>query len=419
MFNYASYCKRFSFVIIFILLIFSLKTTKPIAYGVDDEDLESELNDNIESILDKTDFSVLDEDVYVVPEVNLSFKDFVKSVLSGNQNFEYNSLFDNIKSSFFNQIKNNLRFFISLFVIVFLFEIFKSFSNSKYAELSSSLKIIFSFLLATTILLFVKSFFVEITSFVDDLFDFAGMLFPILITILSLSGASKSVVVFSSFSTFLLQTGSYLIKFILMPLALSILFLSLFGSVFSKGDFSKLTGLFKQIFKYIIIGFFTIFGLISTINVISTTSHDGINLKLTKFALKNYIPVLGGYVSEGFDFIYSCSVLIKNAVGVCSIIIIVFKILVPLVTIIVFSLGFKVLSVVTSLVGEKSFSNMFEDVSKAFSNFLSIILGLFLICFVFIFLIIMSVSVVWNDWACCLYNFTKYNFWIHTNCLSS
>ena len=419
MFNYASYCKRFSFVIIFILLIFSLKTTKPIAYGVDDENLESELNDNIESILDKTDFSVLDEDVYVVPEVNLSFKDFVKSVLSGNQNFEYNSLFDNIKSSFFNQIKNNLRFFISLFVIVFLFEIFKSFSNSKYAELSSSLKIIFSFLLATTILLFVKSFFVEITSFVDDLFDFAGMLFPILITILSLSGAAKSVVVFSSFSTFLLQTGSYLIKFVLMPLALSILFLSLFGSVFSKGDFSKLTGLFKQIFKYIIIGFFTIFGLISTINVISTTSHDGINLKLTKFALKNYIPVLGGYVSEGFDFIYSCSVLIKNAVGVCSIIIIVFKILVPLVTIIVFSLGFKVLSVVTSLVGEKSFSNMFEDVSKAFSNFLSIILGLFLICFVFIFLIIMSVSVVWNDWACCLYNFTKYNFWIHTNCLSS
>ena len=60
MFNYASYCKRFSFVIIFILLIFSLKTTKPIAYGVDDEDLESELNDNIESILDKKDFSVLD-----------------------------------------------------------------------------------------------------------------------------------------------------------------------------------------------------------------------------------------------------------------------------------------------------------------------------------------------------------------------
>ena len=417
MFNYASYCKRFGFIIIFILLIFS-NSSKQFAYATNEDELKSELNENIESILDKNDFSVLDSDVNVVPDINLSFKDFVKSVLNSEQNFEYNSLFDDVKSILFNQIKNNLRFFITLFILVILFEIFKSFSNSKYVELNFSLKIIFSFLISTTVLLFIKSFFAEISNLIDDLFSFAGLLFPILISLLSFSGASKSAMVFSSFSAFLLQTGSYIIKFVLLPLSLSILFLSLFGSVFSKGNFSKLTSLFKQIFKYIFVGFFAVFGLISTVNIISTSSHDGINLKLTKFALKNYIPVLGGYVSEGFDFIYSCSVLIKNAVGVCSIIIIIFKILSPLIVVIVFSLGFKVLSVVTGLVGEKCFSDMFDDVSNAFSNFLSIILGLFLICFVFIFLVIMSVSVVWSGWTGCLYNFIKYSFWVFAYSLS-
>ena len=61
--------------------------------------------------------------------------------------------------------------------------------------------------------------------------------------------------------------------------------------------------------------------------------RDGLNLKLTKFAIKNYVPILGGYVSEGFDFVYTCSVLVKNALGVCSIIIIVFKILSPVLSI--------------------------------------------------------------------------------------
>ena len=86
--------------------------------------------------------------------------------------------------------------------------------------------------------------------------------------------------------------------------------------------------------------------------------------------------------------------LIKNAVGVCSIIIIIFKLLLPMISIIVFCLSFKVLSIVTALVGDKSFSNMFDDVSSAFSNFLSILLGLFLICFIFVFLTILSVGVV-------------------------
>ena len=395
MFNHASNNKRFGFVVIlFLLIICFCPVYRNIAFANDDN-LEEELNNNIDSILDDIDFSSLDDSVYSIPDINFSFKDFVINLLNGKYEIDYNSVFDYIKSNFLNQIENNLRFFVMLFVIIFLYEIFKSFSESKFEGLNSSLKIVFSFLLATSILLFVKSFFSEIQTLVDDLFSFAGFLFPILIGLLALSGAAKSATVFSSFSVFLLETGSYLIRFVLLPLALSILFLSLFGSVFSKGHFSKLTSLFRQIFKYIFVVFFAVFGLMSTVNIISTTSHDGVNLKLTKFALKNYIPILGGYVSEGFDFIYSCSVLIKNAVGVCSIIIIIFKIIMPLVVVVVLSLCFKLLSVVAGLVGDGTFSNMFDDVSKAFSNFLSIILGMFLIVFVFVFLVVMSVGVVW------------------------
>lgn len=376
-----------------ILFLYSPKTI--CCVRAENENIEEELNENVDLILDDIDFSELDESVYVVPNLNFSFKDFVKTVLSGDFNFDYNSTFSFVKSQLFDKIKDNLRFFIYLFIIVILFEIFKSFNNDKCNDIKASLKIVFLFLLSTLILIFVKSFYEQIKLLVEELFNFAGLLFPILVGLLTLSGSVKSASVFSSFSVFLLETGSFIIKFVLLPLAVSILLLSLFGSIFSKGNFNKLTSLFKQIFRYIIVVFFAVFGLLSTVNIISSSSHDGLNLKLTKYAIKNYVPILGGYVSEGFDFLYSCAVLIKNAIGICSIVIIVFKILSPLLVVLVVSLLFKVLAVVTGFIGDGAFSNMFEDVSKSFSNFLSVILGSFLIVFVFVFLIILSVGVVW------------------------
>lgn len=394
MYSYSSNSKRIGCVIIFILLILIFPSQKYSQMAYAEDDLQNQLNQNIDDILNDLDLSEFENQTEIVPNLNLNFIDFVKLILSGEYQVDYNSILSYIKSLLSDYIGSNLRFFVTLFIIVILYEIFKSFSSDKIKEINSSVKIIFSFLLATTILVFFKVFYNSVQSLISDLFSFANILFPILVTLLSLSGSSKSASVFSNFSVFLLETGMYILQYILLPLALALLLLSLFSSVFSKGKFSKLTDLFKMIFKYVIIIFFSVFGILSTVNAISSTTHDGINLKLTKFALKNYVPILGGYVSEGFDFIYSCSILIKNAIGVCSIIIIVFKIVTPLILVLFYSLCFKFLSVLTGLVGVGSFSDMFDDISKSFGNFTSVILASFLIIFIFIFLVIMSVGVV-------------------------
>lgn len=395
MFNYSSYYKRIGFIVIFILLIMAC-VVAPIhnkkCYA--EESLENELNENVEDILDDIDFSAIESEVSGDLIFGFSFLKMVKNILSGDLLSDYNSVYLFIKSTISEKIRENLRFFISLFIVVVLFEIFNSFSNDKQKEVKVSIRLIFSFLLAFAILMFVKTFFSNIKEIIDELFSFANVLFPILIGLLALSGATSSASVFSSFSVFLLETGSFIIKYVLLPLSLSIAILSVFSSVFSKGKFSKLTSLFRMCFKYTIIIFFSIFGTLSTVNIVSSASRDGLNVKLTKFAIKNYVPILGGYVSEGVDFLYTCSLLVKNAIGLCSIIVIIFKILLPLLSIFIISLLFKSLAVVSGFIGSGTFSDMFDDVSKSFGNFLSVLLGSFLIVFVFVFLIILAVGVV-------------------------
>ena len=118
------------------------------------------------------------------------------------------------------------------------------------------------------------------------------------------------------------------------------------------------------------------------------------SLKLTKFAIKNYVPLVGGYISDGFDFVHACSVLVKNAFGVSGIFVLFFIVIKPLLNFFVYMILFKVLSAVVVLIGNDYFSNLFENVSKSISYFIAVLISVFLIFFVFIYLLVMSVSVV-------------------------
>ena len=134
--------------------------------------------------------------------------------------------------------------------------------------------------------------------------------------------------------------------------------------------------------------------MFSSVNVIASSVKDGVSVRLTKYAIKNYIPIVGGYVSQGFDFIHSCSVVVKNAVGVCGIFVLLFLVLKPILIFFVYMLMFKILSAVVVLIGNVEYSDLFNNVSKSISYFLAVIVGLFFIVFVFIYLLIISVSVI-------------------------
>ena len=66
--------------------------------GASNEKLQDELNVNLERVLNDTDLSSLDESVYSIPNMNLSFKDFVKDILNDKYSFSYNDLFLSVKT---------------------------------------------------------------------------------------------------------------------------------------------------------------------------------------------------------------------------------------------------------------------------------------------------------------------------------
>lgn len=402
-FNHSNNKKvAFTFAFIFILIIFSFKSNLNFAHAetssLSDDEIEIELGEKIDEILGETETGDLDEFVYNDFEFDFfnvdSFKSLVSKILNGTYFDEYDSLFLGFVQCLKSSLKPLLSIFLTLVSIIILFELFLNLSSDKFNEIKQSVKLVFSIIIVLILLYVFKDISSLISTSIQKIFEFSRILFPIILSLILLSGSNSSYAIHSSLSVFLLNTGNYIFVYLLLPLAVSILLLSLFGSIFSSSKFSKLIDIFKSIFKYIIVGFFSVFGLFSAINMISSGIKDGVSLKLTKFAIKNYVPILGGYISDGFNFIHSCSVLIKNAFGVSGILILFFIVLKPLIAYIAYMIFFKVLSLTVMFIGNNGYSDMFQNISKCMSYFITILIGVFLILFIYLYLLIVSVSVV-------------------------
>ena len=402
----ACYKRIIRSVILFIILNISLYNfnvvTNNIVYAETSDDsveIEKEFEDNVAKLLDDIDTNELND--FLINDFNLDFfsvtdfKDLIVKVLNGNYFDEYNDIFESIKIFIKGEFKNLLKIFCLFLVVVLLYELFNNLCIEKYLDVKTTVKVVFSIIIAILIISLYKQISNDVLNIVQNIFSFSKIIFPVLLSLILISGSVGTHSVYSSLSLFFLNTGSYLFTYLLIPVAISIFVLSLVGTIFSKNRFSRVIDIFKSIFKYCIIIFFALFGLFSTVNVIMSSVKDGVSVRLTKYAIKNYIPIVGGYVSQGFDFIHSCAVVVKNAVGVCGILVLLFVVLKPLLIFFVYVMMFKILSAVVALIGNTEYSDLFNNVSKSLSYFLAIIVSLFFIVFVFIYLLIFSVSVIW------------------------
>ena len=217
--------KSIVFIIFFFLIVFI--SFKPGCFAFAESD-EQELSDSLDSTLNQIDFEPVDEFAYDATDGDLSFEMLVKNILHGDYFNDYNSLSLRIKSVFAEYFGRYLRFFISLIIIVILFLLFKFFCVDRSSEMLFCMKIIFSFLIASILASCFSSYCSLIKKDVDDVCLFISSLFPIMLSVITLSGATTTATVFNAFSVFLINTGSYVLKFVLLPLAISILILSIF-----------------------------------------------------------------------------------------------------------------------------------------------------------------------------------------------
>jgi stage III sporulation protein AE len=108
----------------------------------------------------------------------------------------------------------------------------------------------------------------------------------------------------------------------------------------------------------------TIFGVFISVQGITSACHDGISFKIAKYTISNSVPIVGGFVKDGFELVILTSVLLKNAIGVISVFVLFSIVLSPIAYMIVFSLLLKFTAALTENVADIRISNFCTNISK-------------------------------------------------------
>ena len=187
------------------------------------------------------------------------------------------------------------------------------------------------------------------------------LVFPIMITLIAASGGSVSAAIFQPAVGFLCNTLIGLVNTIVFPITVAIIIFSMAGKLFGDIKTEKFCSFFKSINKWIIGIGVAVFGVFFTVQGITAATYDGIVRRAAKYAIGTGVPIVGGFLSGGFDLAVAGSVLIKNALGNFSLVILVMILLQPLSVLIASNMLLRLSAAITQSFGDSKIASFLEE----------------------------------------------------------
>lgn len=363
------------------------------------KDIQEELQTNIKESISDLDLSGIEQyfdensEYFQTVFGTGNFKDFIFLLINGEILTDFSSIF----TAILRLIKLNLSTILSplllVMVIILLSVIFKNIrptlNDSSVAE--AIFFICFAIVVSLVTMLFSNTMKIAIQS-IDKMQNQMNGIFPILLLLMTSAGASVSVKAYQPLVLLLSNLISNIFVKILLPIVVVVFVLCIVGNISSQTKLKNLTDFFSSIFKWVIGIVFTIYMAFLSIQGITASGADGISIKTAKYAIKNYIPMLGGYISDGFEVARVGSLIIKNAIGFSGIIFILFTILSPIILIGILQLALKLVAGFVEPIADSRSCAILSSVSKSLSLLMTVVLGVAIMYFVIIFLLMCSVS---------------------------
>lgn len=354
--------KRLAFVVVFAVLLF----LPACAYADGAEDL----NDNIGEGLDNIDFSAVDE---VASDFFGSVSEKVESIINGEFD-SAESFWDVAVSLFAEGIRELLPQLVSIFVVLVILGLIR---KSSGGLISDSTNTVVTFVGMTIVLVSVLSMIIEvyrqIFSVLNRIATLSEVSAPILLTLLVANGSTMSSSVCQPSMVMFSTTVIELIRSVVLPMSVFALVFAAVSNISSNVRVSKASAFFTNAANWILGVLFMLFSAVTTVQGISAASIDGVSYRAAKFATRSYIPILGGYLADGFDIVAASTSLIKNAFGVVTLLILLFLILKPLIGTLCLNLGLQAVAALSEPIVDEKYVKMLSGMSKTLT-FLAVLL---------------------------------------------
>lgn len=351
------------------------------------ESMDEQLNQIIKEQIDKLDLEALQE--YVDSLGNFSKESLTERLFAYIQmgGSDYDGMWKQIKTVLFSKVVEIMPSFACIIAITLLAGLLGTLQSGSNTHTTSEMIFLITYAAALIPLLTVLTECFRLSmKGIEAMQTQMQLIFPLILTLMAASGGTATAAVCRPAVAFFANNIVSVIYAVVFPITICILVLSMATNLTKDLKIGKITTFFKSINKWIIGICISAFGIFFTLQGITAANYDGIVRRAAKYAIGNGIPIVGGFLSGGFDLAVAGSVLIKNALGSMGIFLMIAVIFEPLILLAAVNILLRLTAAVTQPFVDARISDFLEETAgnlhyctagilfTAFLYFLSIML---------------------------------------------
>lgn len=320
---------------------------------------------------------------------DMNIKDYVKQYMkTGNSGFSVKKILSAILNFSFREATSSMKLMSMIIIIsvvcALLNNLEKAFSN----ENLSSIAYLACF--SVIILLMAKSFYTGVgvaKTTINNMTDFMTALMPVLMTLLaSVGGFTEAAIMDPLILGTITLVSRFYVNFII-PLIFMTFVLKFVSSISTEYKVDKLIKLLNQIaiwFQGIVM---TLFIGIVTARSITSKTIDQVAAKTAKYAVDNFIPIVGKCLSDAISTVAGYSVLLKNALSSVGLIVILIIVIFPIIKILVMAFMYKLVAALIEPISDIRLVNCINSAGDSLILVMSCLISVSVMFFVMISII--------------------------------
>ena len=388
-------------LLLLVLLVISLLLQDGVAFGESKnknrDAINSDLASAVQEVLSRLDLKYLQSFLDSLGGDEADFlsvsnaKEAIALITSG----EGGNFFERLFSVLGATVGRYFLSFLPSFITILIICILKSMLSGVTADfLDNSTTEVVHIVVYAGVITVLMSGVVGVIKTVSDtvgaLATFSEAVFPVLLTLLSAVGGATSVAAYTPMLAVLSQGIIGIIVKIILPAFISVVVFTVVGNVSKSVKLEKLVSLIKTASTWIIGVVFGLFATFLTAQGITGGIVDKFGFNVAKFALSGYVPILGGYLSDGFDLISASIVIVKNAFGYFSAMTLIAVVVFPLLKVMAFSLLLRVTSAIVEPIGDERVAKLLHTLAENLNLLITALAGIGFLFFIMIMLMIGS-----------------------------
>ena len=352
------------------------KTAVDNSLSVENEEVDNKIEGLYHYINNmKTDVEILND---------LEPVDYIKEYIkSGQSSLSISKIIKAITSLVFKEVKTAISLSISIIVIAIICSLIKNLQGAFANESISN--IAFFACYSLLIIILSKSFIISINiaiDIIDKLSEFMAALLPVLVVMLASIGGFAQAATMDPIILAATILIPRIYKTIIIPLITISFVLQFANNISTEHKISNLCKTTKQVTVWIQGILLTFFIGLLTVRGITSSTIDAVTLKTAKFAVDNFIPIVGKAFSDAIASVAGYSLIIKNAISAVGLIIIILMMLYPVIKIFLNSIVFKLTAALIEPISDKRITTAIASAGDSLILIMSCVLSVSLMFFV-------------------------------------